>query len=108
MEIQNLNDVVFSVDQKELNLNEQQNTLRRIYQQGKQVSQIIAYIWRWVDDERPENIKKQKVADELQKYFKRPTESNQEPGGRLKKLLGAYPNDSSKEGDLLNQVFFTF
>jgi flavodoxin len=106
MTIQNLNDLVFAVDKKELSVDEQYNNIRRICQQGRQVSQIIAYIWRWVDDERPENKHKQEVANELQKYFKKPTENNQEPGGRLKKLLGAHPEDSSHEGNLLYDVFF--
>lgn len=91
MAIQNLNDVVFAVNEKEISLGKPQNNSRRIYQQGRQVSQIIAYIWRWIDDERPENKQKQKVANELQKYFKSPTENNLEPGGRLKKLLSAHP-----------------
>ena len=80
--------------------------LKRIYQQGKQVSQIIAYIWRWADDENPKNKQEQEVANELTKYFESPTENNQDPGGRLKKLLGAHPDDSSKEGNLLHRVFF--
>ena len=105
MAVQSLSNMVFAVDKKELSLDDQNNIPRRIYQQGKQVSQIIAYIWRWVDDTSLENKKKQEVANELQKYFKNPTENIQEPGGRLKRLLGAHPNDSSHEGNLLYHVF---
>jgi len=103
MAIQNLNDVVFAVDKKELSLGEQQNSLRRIYQQGKQLSQIISYIWRWIDAD--DNLKKQ-VAKKLNNYFANPTEEINEPGGKLKKLLGAHPEDSSEEANLLKAVFF--
>ncbi|MGF1990055.1 MAG: hypothetical protein RMY62_019630 [Nostoc sp. ZfuVER08] len=39
----------------------------RIWQQGKQLSQIIAYIWRWADDEL--ELDKKKIAQKLKTYF---------------------------------------
>ncbi|KAB8318702.1 hypothetical protein SD81_014825 [Tolypothrix campylonemoides VB511288] len=93
MAIQNLNDVVFAVEKKELSRGEQQNTfLRRLYQQSKQLSQIIAYIWRWADA----NGKPQKeIAKQLKEYFVRPTEKHQNVGGNLKKLLAANPKEDN-------------
>ena len=46
---------------------EQSSYLKRLLQQGKQISQITAYIWRWADAE--EHIEQKKVANELKKYF---------------------------------------
>lgn len=81
--------------------------LRRFYQQAKQLSQIIAYIWRWIDvDGNP----KQKIAQNLKEYFIRPTEDNQDIGGNLEKLLAANPREDKPEKNvdeakLLREVF---
>lgn len=82
MVIQNSNDVVYAVDKKELSEGEQNNSfLRRLYQQAKQLSQIIAYIWRWADKDRQPQ---QEVAKQLKTYLDRPTEKIPEVGGNLK------------------------
>lgn len=87
--------------------------LRRLYQQAKQLSQIIAYIWRNIEEDgnRGSNAKK------LKEYFISPTEETTdndgnliiEPGGNLKKLLAANPKESGSEenveANLLRQVF---
>ncbi|MBL1202283.1 MAG: hypothetical protein FWK04_25255 [Nostoc sp. GBBB01] len=39
----------------------------RVWQQGKQLSQIIAYIWRWADDEL--ETEKRRNAQQLKTYF---------------------------------------
>ena len=108
MAIQSLSNVAFTVAQKELSLNEQPKTfLKRLYQQSKQLSQIIAYIWRWVDaDETP----RREIANQLKEYFVHPTESNHDVGGNLKKLLAANPKEDKpernrKEAQLLREVF---
>ncbi len=81
--------------------------LRRIYQQAKQVSQIIAYIWRWIDaDGNP----KQEIATQLKEYFVRPTEENQNVGENLEKLFAANPKqnnleENADEAKLLREVF---
>ncbi|WP_375504872.1 hypothetical protein [uncultured Nostoc sp.] len=80
--------------------------IKRLYQQAKQISQIIAYIWRWADtDETPQK----EVANKLKKYFTNPTEDTQHLDDRLKKLLGANPrkiDNLSEEDKLLKAVFF--
>lgn len=80
--------------------------LRRLYQQAKQVSQIIAYIWRWADaDGNP----KQEIANKLKEYFTNPTEDNSKPGGKLKELLRSDPRKTHNLGEkdnLLKAVFF--
>ena len=79
--------------------------LRRLYQQAKQLSQIVAYIWRWADtDETPQKD----VANKLKEYFTNPTEDNQKPGGKLKELLRADPRKTenlNEEDKLLKSVF---
>jgi len=82
--------------------------LRRLYQQAKQLSQMICYIWRWIDGQDPDN---QDVAQNLQRYFLEPTETRPnggiEIGGNLKKLLGANPKakNPNQEDLLLRKVF---
>ncbi len=81
--------------------------LRRAYQQGKQISQIIAYIWRWVDEESAEYKENKTIANQLKKYFAHPTEDSKYPMQNLKKLFAAdarQPN-SSPEAMLLSCVF---
>ncbi|NEQ36400.1 MAG: hypothetical protein F6K40_08995 [Okeania sp. SIO3I5] len=78
--------------------------IRRLYQQAKQISQIIAYIWRWDDEERPENAEQKNTANELKVYFTKPTTGN-EVGDNLKKLFRASPQCPGKEWDLLKAVF---
>ncbi|MFN6537390.1 MAG: hypothetical protein RM021_013600 [Nostoc sp. EkiNYC01] len=82
--------------------------LNRLLKQSKQLSQIIAYIWRWADaDDVPQ---KKDYANKLKKYFANPTEDLNCPAGRLKKLLQANPNHSeeelTEEDKLLRAVFF--
>ena len=84
----------------------QRRYLQRLYQQSKQISQIIAYIWRWGDaEEAPE---KKRVANELRSYFESPT--SQSIGDNLKKLFGADPTQGKPEfpdpAYLLKQVFY--
>lgn len=80
--------------------------LQRIYQQAKQVSQIIAYIWRWIDDS---DLHKRNCAEFLNYYFSKPTEKDGEIGGNLKKLLAADPRENSFQPSyevwLLREVF---
>ncbi|MEH1938948.1 MAG: hypothetical protein V7L01_01845 [Nostoc sp.] len=77
--------------------------LLRLYQQAKQISQIIAYIWRNVGEPENPNLN---TAKELQKFFVRPTEKDTEVGENLKKLLGADPTkEESAEAKLLREVF---
>ena len=82
--------------------------LRRLYQQGKQISQIIAYIWRWADND--EETPQKKIAKKLKIYFTNPTEDNEKPGGKLKELLKADPRKPEEnlveEDRLLKAVFF--
>ncbi|PHM06218.1 hypothetical protein [Nostoc sp. 'Peltigera malacea cyanobiont' DB3992] len=81
--------------------------LRRIYQQAKQVSQIIAYIWRWIDDA---TNPKQEIAKQLKKYFAHPTKENTNVGGNLENLFAANPREdnleqNADEANLLREVF---
>lgn len=83
--------------------------LRRVYQQAKQVSQIIAYIWRWIDDDKSP---KQESAKKLKEYFVQPTpleDAGMRNGQNLEKLLGAdILKDSPIQSDevkLLREVF---
>lgn len=81
--------------------------LRRSYQQGKQISQIIAYIWRWADESSPEHTDKQSTAKQLKQYFANPTENPKHPMKKLMKLFSAdarQPN-SCIEAGLLADVF---
>lgn len=76
--------------------------LQRLYQQAKQLSQIIVYIWRWADEDgQPQ----QEVAKQLKIYFDRPTEDNSRVGGNLKQLLAADSMEDSPEANLLREVF---
>ena len=80
--------------------------LLRLYQQSKQISQIIAYIWRWADDNSPEHRERQAVAIQLHKYFTHPTQRMGNVGGQLKKLFGANPDpNGTLEARLLYAVF---
>ena len=83
------------------------HSLRRIYQQGKQISQIVAFIWRWADDTSHESIQKKQVAQELKTYFTNPSPSVYSPMATLKKLLTADARNPqiSKEAKLLSEVF---
>jgi hypothetical protein len=75
----------------------------RLFQQGKLISQIIAYIWLWADSSESED--KQQNAQKLAQYFKKPTK-NTETGENLKKLFAAVPNpEGSEEDKLLYAVF---
>ncbi|RCJ22425.1 hypothetical protein A6S26_22005 [Nostoc sp. ATCC 43529] len=77
--------------------------LYRLFKQSKQVSQIIAYIWRWAD--AIDNPKKD-IANKLKEYFINPTDDLDHPGGKLEKLLKADPKNSDPEAKLLYAVFF--
>ncbi len=79
--------------------------LQRLYQQAKQMSQIIVYIWRWAD---ADGAPQQHSANELKKYFTNPTGDDTKPAEHLKELLKANPKnaDHSKPAKLLKDVFF--
>ncbi|MGV0104710.1 hypothetical protein NSTCB13_03397 [Nostoc sp. DSM 114160] len=82
--------------------------LNRLYQQAKQLSQIIAYIWL---NAGSSDIHMSDTAKQLEEYFIHPTEENSPnvPGGKLKYLLKANPKDNSSEENveakLLREVF---
>lgn len=80
--------------------------LTRLYQQGKQISQITAYIWRWIDeDQEPE---KQANAMALKEFFEEPAVGMPSVGAKLKQLFKADPTkdeDQSPEANLLRAVF---
>ena len=83
--------------------------LQRLFQQAKQLSQIIAYIWRWADECEEKYAKQNKTANQLKTYFDRPTENVTDVGENLKKLFRANPadpNDRTIEAKLLREVFF--
>lgn len=87
--------------------------LLRLYQQAKQISQIIAYIWRNLEPENP-NLE---TAKQLHQYFAHPTDNDKnndhndqnksiDVGENLKNLLGADPTkEESVEAKLLREVF---
>lgn len=82
--------------------------LSRLYQQSKQISQIIAFVWRWADDmhDDPESKAKSQAAKKLKKYFERPTLDNADIDGQLKKLFKAKLDpDGDEEDKLLHTVF---
>lgn len=75
----------------------------RLYQQAKQLSQIVAYIWRWSDDS---DVTKSDVANKLKEYFEHPTKEGGPIGGHLKELFKVVPNQGgNKEAKLLYAVF---
>jgi hypothetical protein len=82
--------------------------LLRLYQQAKQISQIIAYIWRWVDDTGTEEGN---VANELKTYFEQPILLDKcQPNARhLKSLFRANPRKGDPQfphpAYLLKKVF---
>ncbi|WP_334758318.1 hypothetical protein [Nostoc sp.] len=81
--------------------------LLRLYQQAKQISQIIAYIWRNVEERENPNFD---TAKKLQQYFAHPTEKKTptEIGENLKKLFAAnprYDSEENVEANLLRKVF---
>lgn len=84
------------------------NFLSRLYQQSKQISQIIAFVWRWADDmhDDPESKAKRQAAKKLKKYFEHPTLDNADIDGQLKKLFKAKRDpDGDEEDKLLHAVF---
>lgn len=84
----------------------------RLFQQGKQISQIVSYIWRWSDavEKSAEAGKKKETAIKLGKYFKKPfigDGSNEEPfQAKLRNLFSAEPDpNGGAEAKLLYDVF---
>jgi hypothetical protein len=78
--------------------------LRRLFQQSKQISQIVAFIWRWADD--PKDSEKSQAAKKLKKYFEHPTLDGVEIDGQLKKLFKVIPDpNGNEEARLLSTVF---
>jgi len=67
----------------------------RLFCQGKMISQIIAYIWRYGE----ENTSEGNIARTLSGYFKNPGED----GANIKKLWQAIPNPN---GDLEDQLLY--
>ncbi|CCI16727.1 conserved hypothetical protein [Microcystis aeruginosa PCC 9807] len=85
--------------------------LRHLCQQAKQVSQIIAYIWRWGDEDETDeySLKHKQNALDLKSYFEEPTSEIEKPGENLLRLFKANPknaDDKTKEANLLRAVFF--
>lgn len=74
--------------------------LRRAYQQGKQISQIITYIWRYGEETSEEG----ETARQLHTYFV------EDPKKNLKKLFAANARErnSSTEAHLLATVFLSY
>ena len=87
--------------------------LQRLYQQSKQVSQIIAYIWRWADENDGKYAEKKRVANLLKTYFEQPTSDQGKNADHLRKLFGSDPTqllepvDEMEPAYLLRQVFFS-
>jgi hypothetical protein len=82
--------------------------LRRLYQQSKQISQIVAFVWRWTDDMRddPESQAKRQAAKKLKKYFEHPTTDGVDIDNQLKKLFKVVPDlNGNEEAQLLHVVF---
>jgi hypothetical protein len=82
--------------------------LRRLYQQSKQISQIVAFVWRWADDikDDSESQLKSQAAKKLKKYFEHPTLDNADIDGQLKKLFKVVPDPyGNDEAQLLHAVF---
>ncbi|NER95825.1 MAG: hypothetical protein F6J86_18620 [Symploca sp. SIO1B1] len=70
----------------------------RLFHQGKMISQIIAYIWRYGDKHTPKGY----AARTLSGYFENPGDN----GANIKKLWQAIPNrNGSLEDQLLYAVF---
>lgn len=94
-----------SVDQQQSPPSPHLTFLRRLYQQSKQISQIVAFIWRWADD--PKDIEKSQVAKKLKTYFEHPTlVDGIEIDGQLKKLFKVIPDPKGNdESQLLYTVF---
>ncbi|NEP14969.1 MAG: hypothetical protein F6K14_33305 [Symploca sp. SIO2C1] len=78
--------------------------LLRLYQQGKQISQIIAYIWRWADEDCDEYKTQREVAKQLKEYFTG-LEQNILIHRSIKRLFEAGPSTNPKEWELLRAVF---
>ncbi len=98
-----VHDIVSQQSREKLEHTTPHQFLHRLFRQAKQVSQIIAYIWRWADaDDNP----KQEIANKLKEYFASPTDDLNPHGGKLKKLLKADPQNSDEEANLLRAVFF--
>lgn len=103
----------------------------RLYQQAKQISQIISYIWRWIDADPKKDPKggeeftpeyeyvqaQKEAANKLKDYFLNPTSAaarhlRSGQGDRLKRLFKAHPKshlnataEYYEEACLLNAVF---
>ncbi len=69
------------------------NFIRRLCKQGKQISQIIAYIWLWADEDVNKFPEQVNTAIKLKHYFDKPIEKegDQSVIENLKKLLSADP-----------------
>ena len=102
--------------------------LTRLYKQAKQVSQIIAFIWRWIDFDENNNQdirgltqqevdnrkRKRDAAEKLNSYFAHPTAQVQLIGKKLERLFAADPrlddselrdSEYKEEAELLREVF---
>ncbi|MBO3459798.1 hypothetical protein G7B40_011055 [Aetokthonos hydrillicola Thurmond2011] len=86
--------------------------LRRLCMQAKQISQIIAYIWRWAEEDVNEFSEQVDAAKRLKRYFDNPNEPGKDKKPeRLKKLLSTDPRkfldgkSDLEEGELLVKVF---
>ena len=92
---------------KDLKALEQSINLPRLFQQGKQISQIISYIWLWGGDSNPNKDDPNfHNAKELKEYFAHPHGTPEYPHRTLNALFSAIPNpDGNREDQLLYAVF---
>lgn len=86
----------------------------RLFQQGKQISQIVSYIWRWSDavEESPDVAQKRDTARQLGEYFKQPFVKNpnlQNPfQTKLRNLFSAEPKENGNEEEKLLYAVFGY
>lgn len=83
--------------------------LRRLYQQSKQISQIIAYIWRWAGEDEEHYPVQTAVANKLKTYFEQPDSPEGLNAQHLRELFKANPTLGDPQfpdpAYLLKQVF---
>ncbi|NES17500.1 MAG: hypothetical protein F6K41_00590 [Symploca sp. SIO3E6] len=90
--------LVSSNNEEQLTQEESQIPFFRLFRQGKMISQIIAYIWRYGDEQTPEGD----AARALSRYFENPGDN----GKNIKRLWKASPDpNGNREDKLLYAVF---
>lgn len=86
-------------------------SLPRLFQQTKQKSQILAYIWYWGSDtleENDPNYDKYQNAVTLAEYYQYPEENPLNGERTLKKLLSTIPKSDGTEVEKLLYAVFPF